>query len=72
MGQEINKDSFKQNHKNNSYLLSLSFSVNFEGALRKYNLITFEMKVVISGVWTFVGVIISGIVFSAHDVSPGV
>ena len=33
------------------------------------NLITLKTEVVITGVWALIGVIISGVVFSAHDVS---
>ena len=40
--------------------------------LRKYKLFTLKTEVVIIVVRTFISVIISGVIFSAHDVSAGV
>ena len=43
-----------------------------EETLRKYKLFTLKTEFVIRGVWAVIGVIVSGVVFSTHDVSAGV
>ena len=53
-------------------LQKTSCLLSSEETLRKCELFTLKTEVVIRGVWTIIGVIVSGVVFSTHDVSAGV